>query len=216
MSAICCPSATATRSARGCARAWALTDAELAAPAARAARRRARPDLARRRRLAARRPARHAHADAARDHRQARQDAVLDEPVRVDDRDRSLHPAQRQALAGRRHAQALDRRRHARRRAAVPHGSSATATSPSSSSPSNATPPTRRQHHSHDPPTTSAEVAVTPSEIVQLTRIAVSKFHGDPGQPLARRAGCRSTVVRREVDVRRAGFLKPSAISCSS
>ena len=47
-------------------------------------------------------------------------DAVLDEPVRVDDRDRPLHPAQREALARRRHAQALDRRRHARRRAAVP------------------------------------------------------------------------------------------------
>ena len=100
--------------------AWALTDAELARAAARAARRRARPHVARRRRLAARRPRGHADADAARDHRAARQDAVLDEPVRVDDRDRPLHAAQREALAGRRHAQALDRRRHARRRAAVP------------------------------------------------------------------------------------------------
>jgi transposase-like protein len=63
---------------------------------------------------------RHADADAARDRRPALQDAVLDEPVRVDDRDRPLHAAQRQALAGRRHAQALDRRRDARRRAAVP------------------------------------------------------------------------------------------------
>ena len=62
----------------------------------------------------------HAHADAARDHRAARQDPVLDQPVRVDDRDRPLHAAQRQALAGRGHAQALDRGRHARRRAAVP------------------------------------------------------------------------------------------------
>jgi len=35
----------------------------------------------RRRRLAARGYARHAHADAARDHRQARHDAVLDEPI---------------------------------------------------------------------------------------------------------------------------------------
>ena len=61
-----------------------------------------------------------ADVDAARDRRAAGQDAVLDQPVRVDDRDRPLHPAQRQALAGRRHAQALDRRRHARRRAAVP------------------------------------------------------------------------------------------------
>ncbi len=63
---------------------------------------------------------RDADADAPRDRRPARQDAVLNEPVRVDDRDRPLHAAQRQALAGRRHAQALDRRRDARRRAAVP------------------------------------------------------------------------------------------------
>ncbi len=61
-----------------------------------------------------------ADADAARDRRPARQDPVLNESMRVDDRDRPLHAAQREALAGRRHAQALDRRRHARRRAAVP------------------------------------------------------------------------------------------------
>ncbi len=54
-------------------------------PAPRAARRRTRPHVARCRRLAARRPARHADADAARDHRSARKDAVLNEPVRVDD-----------------------------------------------------------------------------------------------------------------------------------
>ena len=76
--------------------------------------------LARRRRLAARRPRPHAHADPARRRRTARQDALLDQPVRVDDRDRPSHPAQREALAGRRHAQTLDRRRHARRRTAVP------------------------------------------------------------------------------------------------
>ena len=81
--------------------AWALTDQHLAERAARAARLRARPHLARRRRLAARGDGRHADADAARDHRPARQDAVLDEPVRVDDRDRPLHAAQREALAGR-------------------------------------------------------------------------------------------------------------------
>ena len=46
--------------------------------------------------------------------------ALLHEPVRVDDRDRPLHPAQRETLAARRHAQALDRRRDARRRTAVP------------------------------------------------------------------------------------------------
>ena len=61
-----------------------------------------------------------ADADAARDHRRTRKDAVLDEPVREHDRDRPPHPAQREALAGRRYAQALDRRRDARRRAAVP------------------------------------------------------------------------------------------------
>jgi putative transposase len=49
--------------------------------APRAARRRARPHVARCRRLAARRPPGHADADAPRDHRTARQDAVLDEPV---------------------------------------------------------------------------------------------------------------------------------------
>jgi putative transposase len=63
---------------------------------------------------------RHADADAPRDRRAAGQDAVLDEPLPVDDRDRPQPAAQRKALAGRRHAQALDRRRHARRRAAVP------------------------------------------------------------------------------------------------
>jgi len=86
---------------------------------ARAARLRVRPHLARRRLLAAGGPRRHAHADAARHHRAARQDAVLDEPLRVDDRDRPSHPAQREALAGRGYAQALDRRRDARRRATV-------------------------------------------------------------------------------------------------
>jgi putative transposase len=74
------------------------------------------PDAAR---LAAGGPLGDADVDAPRDLGPARQDAVLDQPVRVDDRDRSLHPAQRKALAGRRHAQAVDRRGHARRRAAV-------------------------------------------------------------------------------------------------
>ncbi len=74
----------------------------------------------RRARVGARRDARDPDADAARDRRPARQDPVLNESMRVDDRDRPLHAAQREALAGRRHAQALDRRRHARRRAAVP------------------------------------------------------------------------------------------------
>ena len=63
--------------------AWALNDRRPRRAAARAARLRARADLARRRRLAPRRHRRHADADAARDHRPARQDALLDEPVRV-------------------------------------------------------------------------------------------------------------------------------------
>jgi hypothetical protein len=44
----------------------------------------------------------------------------VDEPGRVDDRDRPLHPSQREALARRRHAQALDGRRDAPSRATVP------------------------------------------------------------------------------------------------
>ncbi len=63
--------------------AWAL--ANVTSPrAARAARLRARPHLARRRRVAARGDDRHIDADAARDHRPAGEDAGLDEPVRVD------------------------------------------------------------------------------------------------------------------------------------
>ena len=45
--------------------------------------------------------------------------ARVDEPVRVDDRDRPPHPAQRQALVLGRDGAALDRRRHARSRTAV-------------------------------------------------------------------------------------------------
>ncbi len=67
--------------------------------AAAAARRRTRADVAGRRRLAARRHGGDADPDAARDHRAAREDAVLNQPVRVDDRDRPLHAAQREALA---------------------------------------------------------------------------------------------------------------------
>ncbi len=37
--------------------------------------------------------------------------------MRIDDRDRPKHAAQHEALARERHAQALDRYRHARRRA---------------------------------------------------------------------------------------------------
>ena len=79
--------------------AWALADPRARPPAARAARLRAPADVARRRQLAARGHGGHADADATSDHRPARKDAVLDEPLREHDRDRPLHPAQREALA---------------------------------------------------------------------------------------------------------------------
>jgi hypothetical protein len=65
--------------------------------------------------------------------------------LRVDDRDRPPHPAEREALVLGRDGAALDRRRHARSRTARFDGSSATATSPPSSSRSNATPSTAAQ-----------------------------------------------------------------------
>ena len=100
-----------------------------------------------------------AHRHPPRRPRPAQAHARLDEPVRVDDRDRPPHQPQRQALAERRHVPALDRRRHARSRDTSSAASSATATSPSSPSPSSATsppsaPPTPRprprSHADHD------------------------------------------------------------------
>jgi hypothetical protein len=123
------PAILATSAARG----RSPTPSSPKLRAARAAGLRAGAYPAGRRRLVARSDERDAAADAPRDHRAARQDAVLNEPVRVHDRDRPLHAAKREALAGRRHAQALDGRRDARRRASS-DGSSATATSPSSRS----------------------------------------------------------------------------------
>ena len=73
--------------------AWSLTDPELARQRLELLAGeldRTWPDAAA---LAARGHGRDADADAARDHRQARQDALLDEPVRVDDRDRPLTPS---------------------------------------------------------------------------------------------------------------------------
>ena len=100
--------------------AWALKDAKVAEQRTRAARLRARPVMAGRGRVVAGGTGGDAHADGSRDHRPARKDAVLNEPDRVDDRDRPSHPAQRQTLARRRHAQAVDRCRDAPSRAAVP------------------------------------------------------------------------------------------------
>jgi site-specific DNA recombinase len=82
-------------------------------------RRRARPLVPRRRRLAARRHGRNADAHPARRQRLAQTNAREHEPVRVDDRDRAPHPAQREALVVGRDGAALDRRRHARSRTAV-------------------------------------------------------------------------------------------------
>ncbi len=81
--------------------------------------RRARPQLPRRRRLAARRDGRDTDADPTRRHRQPQAHAREHQPMRIDDRDRPPHPAQREALVLRRDGAALDRRRHARSREAV-------------------------------------------------------------------------------------------------
>src|SRR6266545_8266626 len=58
-------------------------------------------------------------AHPARRHRLAQTNAREHEPVRIDDRDRPPHPAQREALVLGRDGAALDRRRHARSREAV-------------------------------------------------------------------------------------------------
>ena len=100
-------------------RAWALDDHDSRARPAPPARPRARPQLPRRRRLAARRARGDAHAHPARRHRLAQAHAREHQPVRVDDRDRPPHPAQREALVLRRDGAALDRRRHARSRTPV-------------------------------------------------------------------------------------------------
>ncbi len=77
-------------------RAWALGDHARALDQLRHLR--ARAQLPRRGRLAARRHGGDAHAHPARRHRLAQAHAREHEPVRVDDRDRSAHPAQREAL----------------------------------------------------------------------------------------------------------------------
>ena len=140
--------------------------------AARAARLRARANLARRRRLATRRPVRDADTDAARDRRTTLKDAVLHEPVQVDDRDRPPHPAQRQALPGRRHAQALDRRRHAPSRAAVP--TDHRLPTPRQARDSDRTSHPHCQQEPRPPGDRRARYRVT------INRGSPSKFHDDP------------------------------------
>jgi site-specific DNA recombinase len=82
-------------------------------------RRRARPLVSRRGRLAARRDGGDAHGHPPRRHRLAQAHAREHEPVRVDDRDRPPHPTQRETLVIGRDGAALDRRRHARSRTPV-------------------------------------------------------------------------------------------------
>jgi site-specific DNA recombinase len=92
------------------------------ARAAPGARRRARAHPPRRRRLAAGGHGGDADRDSTRDQGQAPPHAGVHQPVRVDDRHRPYHAAQRQALVLRRDGTALDRRRDARSREAVPQG----------------------------------------------------------------------------------------------
>ena len=77
---------------------------------------------ARRRRLAQGRDRGDPDDDPAGDHGQAPPHAGVHESVRVDDRHRPQHPAQRQALDLRGDGAAVDRRRDARSRTAVPQG----------------------------------------------------------------------------------------------
>ena len=158
-------------------RAWALDDHARALDQLRLLASELERSLPRRRRLAARRDRGDADAQPARRHRlRSSARSRVDQPLRVDDRDRPPHPAQRQALVLRRDGAALDRRRHARSRTAVSEASSATATSPPSSSRSNAT----------------TTVAVTPIPLTPRPRrplsssppdhhtgTAATKFHGD-------------------------------------
>jgi len=100
--------------------AWALEDPRQCARAVGRARRRARAHRPRRGRVAARGPRGDAHRHPPGRAREPQAHARLDEPVRVDDRDRPPDQPQCQALAQRRHVPALDRRRHARGRDPVP------------------------------------------------------------------------------------------------
>ena len=96
--------------------AWALDDHDRALDRLRVLADELARTAPRRRRVAARGHRGDAHRHPPRRARPAQAHARLDEPVRVDDRDRPPHQPQRQALAVRRHVPALDRRRHARSR----------------------------------------------------------------------------------------------------
>ncbi len=100
--------------------AWALRRPPPRDRAAEGAGARARPHLLRRGGVAARGPRGDRDRAAARRRRAAAAHDRLHQPLRVDDRDRPPHPAQCEALAGRRHAAALDGGGYARGRAPVP------------------------------------------------------------------------------------------------
>ena len=122
---------------RGWRQPFALTLPEERILSSSAARRRTGAHPPRRRRLAARGDGGDAHRDPARDSWQAQAHPGVHQPVRVDDRHRPHHPAQRQALVLGRDGATVDGRRDARSREAVPQGHPATSTcraSPSRSS----------------------------------------------------------------------------------
>jgi putative transposase len=79
-----------------------------------------RPPPSRRRRIAARGPGGDRHAHPVGDHGEPAHNVAVDQRDRVDDQHPAANIAQRQALAERRHVPALDGRRDARSRAAVP------------------------------------------------------------------------------------------------
>ena len=107
--------------------------------------------------------------------RQAPPHAGVHEPVRVDDRHRPHHAAQRQALVLRRDGPAVDRRRDARSREAVPQGDRLHRPTPPRGRDRTTTPPSPAQPR-HDPGGRDRShcVTITPGP-------PSPKFHGDRG-----------------------------------
>ena len=201
-------------------KAWRGDRLPARARAAHAARGRARAHAPRRRRLAARRDGGDADRDQARDQGQAPAHARVHEPVRVDDRHRPHHPAQRQALVLRRDGAAVDRRRDARSREAVPQGDRLHRATRASRSRSNAdstfpspTPPRPRRPRSQ-------------SLCNDHTGTAVTEVPRRPGQPRGGRSREPAIATVRRVSSsgllghftpweRSATEMRPSA-SCAS
>ena len=118
-----------------------------------------------------------AHPDPSRGDRHAAAHAVLDELDREHVRHRPHHPAQRQALARRGHATAVDRRRDGRKRNAASGASRATATYPSSSTRSDAN--STHRHRPREP------LPSSPPEHHTRTAVEVLQRTGHPHQRLA-------------------------------